>query len=233
MFFTNSGSEANESAIKVARKWAGSDRRVIVSALGSFHGRTYGSLSATGQLAKHKGFEPVVPGFVHVAYDDLGALETACDSGGVAAVILESIQGEAGVIEPSAGYLTGVRRLCDDRGILLIVDEVQTGLGRTGRWFGFNQSGIAPDVVTVSRRRSETGCRSEPAGQGPRSQRRSVPVTTERRSGASRSQPPPRPQPSPSCRRSTPPRLRQRPGRGCGPGSRSSEAWSPSAGRDC
>jgi acetylornithine/N-succinyldiaminopimelate aminotransferase len=151
VFFCNSGSEANECAIKLARKWAGSDRREIVSALGSFHGRTYGSLSATGQLAKHKGFEPVVPGFVHVAYDDLVALEAACDSGGVAAVILESIQGEAGVIEPSPGYLAGARRLCDERGILLIVDEVQTGLGRTGRWFGFNASGIAPDVVTVAK----------------------------------------------------------------------------------
>ena len=151
VFFCNSGSEANECAIKLARKWAGNDRHVIVSALGSFHGRTYGSLSATGQLAKHKGFEPVVPGFVHVAYDDLGALETACASGGVAAVILEPIQGEAGVIEPSAGYLAGARRICDDRGILLIVDEVQTGLGRTGRWFGFNASGIAPDVVTVAK----------------------------------------------------------------------------------
>jgi acetylornithine/N-succinyldiaminopimelate aminotransferase len=151
VFFCNSGSEANECAIKLARKWAGSDRHVIVSTLGSFHGRTYGSLSATGQLAKHKGFEPLVPGFEHVAYDDLAALDRACGTEGVAAVILEAIQGEAGVIEPSAGYLAGVREICDKRGILLILDEVQTGLGRTGRWFGFHASGIAPDVVTVAK----------------------------------------------------------------------------------
>jgi acetylornithine/N-succinyldiaminopimelate aminotransferase len=151
VFFCNSGSEANECAIKLARKWAGSSRHVIVSTLGSFHGRTYGALSATGQLAKHKGFEPLVPGFEHVAYDDLAALDEACGAEGVAAVILEAIQGEAGVIEPSAGYLAGAREICDRTGILLIVDEVQTGLGRTGRWFGFQSSGIAPDIVTVAK----------------------------------------------------------------------------------
>ena len=124
---------------------------MIVSALGSFHGRTYGSLSATGQLSKHKGFEPLVPGFEHVAYDDLDALERACDGDRVAAVILEPIQGEAGVIEPSAGYLAGAREICDRHRILLVVDEVQTGLGRTGRWFAFQTSGIVPDVVTVAK----------------------------------------------------------------------------------
>jgi len=151
VFFCNSGSEANECAIKLVRKWGGGGRHVIVSTLGSFHGRTYGSLSATGQLSKHKGFEPLVPGFEHVAYDDLAALEQACSADGVAGVILEAIQGEAGVIEPSAGYLAGAREICDQKGILLVLDEVQTGLGRTGRWFGFHQSGIAPDVVTIAK----------------------------------------------------------------------------------
>ncbi len=151
VFFCNSGAEANECAIKLARKWGGSGRHVIVSALGSFHGRTFGALSATGQLSKHKGFEPLVPGFEHVPYDDLAALDEACDPERVAAVILESIQGEAGVIEPSAGYLAGVRELCDEKEILLVLDEVQTGLGRTGRWFGFQASGISPDVVTVAK----------------------------------------------------------------------------------
>jgi acetylornithine/N-succinyldiaminopimelate aminotransferase len=166
VFFCNSGTEANECAIKLARKWAtkngsgkngsGSDgstgdRYGIVSAIGSFHGRTLASLSATGQAGKHVGFGPLPPGFHHVAYDDLAALDTACDADTVAALILESIQGEAGVIEPSPGYIEGARQICDSRGILLILDEVQTGLGRTGRWFGFHSTGVSPDVVTVAK----------------------------------------------------------------------------------
>lgn len=151
VFFCNSGTEANECAIKLARKWAGGDRYGIVSAIGSFHGRTLGSLSATGQPGKHTGFGPLPPGFFHVAYDDLAALEAACDSENVAAVILETIQGEAGVIEPAPGYIEGARDICTTRGILLIVDEVQTGLGRTGRWFGFHSSGVKPDIVTVAK----------------------------------------------------------------------------------
>jgi acetylornithine/N-succinyldiaminopimelate aminotransferase len=156
VFFCNSGAEANECAIKLARKWAASggtsaDRYGIVSAVGSFHGRTLASLSATGQPAKHVGFGPLPPGFSYVAYDDLASLEAACDARTVAAVILESIQGEAGVIEPSQGYLEGAREICSSKGILLILDEVQTGLGRTGRWFGFHSSGVTPDVVTVAK----------------------------------------------------------------------------------
>jgi acetylornithine/N-succinyldiaminopimelate aminotransferase len=156
VFFCNSGTEANECAIKLARKWAAAksrsnDRYGIVSALGSFHGRTLGSLCATGQLAKHVGFGPLAPGFFHVAYDDLDALDAACDPDTIAAVILETIQGEAGVVEPSPGYIEGARELCSARGILLILDEVQTGLGRTGRWFGFHSSGVMPDIVTVAK----------------------------------------------------------------------------------
>ena len=166
VFFCNSGTEANECAIKLARKWAtkkgpASDpsagdgpaggRYGIVSAIGSFHGRTLASLSATGQAGKHVGFGPLAPGFHHVAYDDLAALDAACDEDTVAALILETIQGEAGVIEPSPGYIEGAREICDSRGILLILDEVQTGLGRTGRWFGFHSTGVSPDVVTVAK----------------------------------------------------------------------------------
>jgi acetylornithine/N-succinyldiaminopimelate aminotransferase len=151
VFFCNSGSEANECAIKLVRKWAGGERHTIVSAIGSFHGRTLGSLAATGQADKQLGFGPMVPGFCHVPYDDLDALDAACDPQSVAAVVLEPIQGEAGVVTPSDGYLAGVRAICSARGILLVVDEVQTGLGRTGRWFGFHRSGIRPDVVTLAK----------------------------------------------------------------------------------
>ena len=150
VFFCNSGSEANECAIKLARKWAGGERHRIVSAIGSFHGRTLGSLAATGQTDKRLGFGEM-PGFCHVAYDDLDALDAACDPHSVAAVILEPIQGEAGVVTPSEGYLAGARKICSERGILLVIDEVQTGLGRTGRWFGFHWSGIRPDVVTLAK----------------------------------------------------------------------------------
>jgi acetylornithine/N-succinyldiaminopimelate aminotransferase len=108
-------------------------------------------LSATGQPQKHVGIGPIAPGFVHVPYDDVSALDEACDPERVAAVILESIQGEAGVVTPSPGYLESARELCTSRGILLILDEVQTGLGRTGRWFGFQASGIRPDVVTIAK----------------------------------------------------------------------------------
>jgi acetylornithine/N-succinyldiaminopimelate aminotransferase len=156
VFFCNSGTEANECAIKLARKWAAksgsaSGRYGIVSAIGSFHGRTLGSLSATGQPGKHLGFGPRAPGFRHVAYDDLAALDAACDGDTVAALMLETIQGEAGVIGPSPGYIEGAREICDSRGILMVLDEVQTGLGRTGRWFGFHSTGVSPDVVTVAK----------------------------------------------------------------------------------
>jgi acetylornithine/succinyldiaminopimelate/putrescine aminotransferase len=153
VFFCNSGAEANECAIKLARRWAGTDtgRYVVVSAEGSFHGRTLATLHATGQPAKHAPFQPLPAGFRHVPWDDTAALEAAVDEPDVAAVLLEPLQGEGGVRPPSAGYLADVRRLCDDHGVLLMIDEVQTGLGRTGRWFGFQHAGVRPDVVTVAK----------------------------------------------------------------------------------
>ena len=150
VFFCNSGAEANECAIKLARKFGGRGRHVVVSAYGSFHGRTLATLHATGQPAKHEAFQPLPEGFRHVTWRDLGELERALDPT-VAAVLLEPVQGEGGVNPGGAEYLQGVRRLCDERGALLIVDEVQTGLARTGRWFGFQHAGIVPDVVTMAK----------------------------------------------------------------------------------
>jgi predicted acetylornithine/succinylornithine family transaminase len=150
IFFTNSGAEAIECAIKLARKWGGHGRYGVVSAYGSFHGRTLGALHATGQPAKWEGFQPLPEGFRHVAWNDLEALEAAIDPS-VAAVLLEPIQGEGGVHPASAEYFEGVRRLCDERGLLMIVDEIQTGLGRTGEWFGFQHFGVEPDVVTMAK----------------------------------------------------------------------------------
>jgi acetylornithine/N-succinyldiaminopimelate aminotransferase len=151
VFFCNSGAEANECAIKLARrrgKHVG--RHVVVSAYGSFHGRTLATLHATGQPAKHEPFQPLPEGFRHVAWHDLDALAAALDPD-VAAVLLEAVQGEGGVNPASRAYLQGVRRVCDERGALLIVDEVQTGLGRTGRWFAFQHLGVQPDVVTMAK----------------------------------------------------------------------------------
>ncbi|MCU1455651.1 MAG: argD, partial [Acidimicrobiales bacterium] len=150
VFFANSGAEANECAIKLARKWGGRGRHVVVSALGSFHGRTLATLHATGQPQKHEAFQPLPEGFRHVAWDDLAALEAAIDPT-VAAILLEPVQGEGGVNPATIEYFAGVRRLCDERGLLFMVDEVQTGLGRTGRWFGHQHFGIVPDVVTMAK----------------------------------------------------------------------------------
>lgn len=150
VFFSNSGAEANECAIKLARKWGGYSRYGIISAYGSFHGRTLATLHATGQPSKHEGFQPLPEGFRHVAWSDLDALESAIDPS-VAAVLLEPVQGEGGVNPATAEYFQGVRRLCDERDLLFIVDEVQTGLGRTGHWFGFEHFGVTPDVVTLAK----------------------------------------------------------------------------------
>ncbi|HEX6167633.1 MAG TPA: acetylornithine transaminase [Acidimicrobiales bacterium] len=150
VFFCNSGAEANECAIKLARRFGGRGRHVVVSAYGSFHGRTLATLHATGQPEKHEPFQPLPEGFRHVAWDDLDALAAALDPT-VAAVLLEPVQGEGGINPASPGYFQGVRRLCDERGVLLMVDEVQTGLGRTGRWFGFQHLGVQPDVVTMAK----------------------------------------------------------------------------------
>src|SRR5687768_11665929 len=150
VFFCNSGAEANECAIKLARKHGGPGRHVVVSAYGSFHGRTLATLHATGQPQKHEAFQPLPEGFRHVAWDDLDALEQAIDPT-VAAVLLEPVQGEGGVNPATPAYFEGVRRMCDERGVLFMVDEVQTGLGRTGRWFGHQHFDVVPDVVTVAK----------------------------------------------------------------------------------
>jgi predicted acetylornithine/succinylornithine family transaminase len=150
VFFANSGAEANECAIKLARKWGGRGKHNVISAFGSFHGRTLVTLHATGQPAKHEAFQPLPEGFRHVAWDDLDELERAIDPS-VAAILLEPVQGEGGVQPATAEYFQGVRRICDERGLLFIVDEVQTGLGRTGEWFGFQHFGVQPDVVTMAK----------------------------------------------------------------------------------
>jgi acetylornithine aminotransferase len=148
-FFCNSGAEAIECALKLARKHTGRTR--IVAADGGFHGRTFGALSATGQPSKQEPFEPLVPGFTHVPYDDVHALERELAAGDVAAVVLEPVQGEAGVVVPAAGYLGAVREVCSAHGTLLILDEVQTGLGRTGAWFAYEHDGVEPDVVCLAK----------------------------------------------------------------------------------
>ena len=150
VFFCNSGAEANEAALKLARKFGGRGRHVVVSAFGSFHGRTLATLAATGQPAKHEPFAPMPAGFRHVAFGDLDAAAASVDQS-VSAILIETVQGEGGVVPADAEYLRGLRRLCDERGLLLMVDEVQTGFARTGRWFGFEHAGVLPDVVTMAK----------------------------------------------------------------------------------
>jgi len=149
-FFCNSGAEANEAALKLARKFGGRGRHAVVSAYGSFHGRTLAALAATGQPAKHEPFFPMPDGFRHVAYGDVDALRNAVDPS-VSAVLIETVQGEGGVVPAPPGYLRAIRDLCDERGMLMMIDEVQTGFGRTGQWFGFQHEGIVPDVVTMAK----------------------------------------------------------------------------------
>ncbi|MHB8835694.1 MAG: acetylornithine transaminase [Candidatus Methylomirabilia bacterium] len=153
-FFCNSGAEANEAAIKLVRRHAhftfGAARHVIISAEASFHGRTFAALTATGQPKYREGFEPLVPGFRYVPYGDLKALEAAVTDD-VCAVLLEPIQGESGVRVPPPGYLAGAAILCAERGALLVFDEVQTGLGRTGTFLACEAEGVLPDVVTLSK----------------------------------------------------------------------------------
>ena len=150
VFFTNSGAEANEIALKLARKFGGRGRYVVVSAYGSFHGRTLATLAATGQPAKHEAFQPMPDGFRHVPYNDIKALTAAIDPS-VTAVLLEPVQGEGGIIPAEDDYLRAVELLCHERGLLLMFDEIQTGFGRTGKWFGFQHSGVVPDVVTMAK----------------------------------------------------------------------------------
>ena len=150
VFFCNSGAEANEAALKLARKFGGRGRHVVVSAYGSFHGRTLAALAATGQPAKHEPFQPMPDGFRHVPFNDIGALTATIDPS-VSAVLIEPVQGEGGVVPADADYLRAVRALCDERGLLLMIDEVQTGFARTGEWFGFQHAGVVPDVVTLAK----------------------------------------------------------------------------------
>lgn len=154
-FFCNSGAEANEAAIKLARLHGharGVDLPSVVVAEGSFHGRTLATLSATANRKVQAGFEPLVQGFVRVPYNDLAALEqVARHSRDVVAVLLEPVQGEGGVVVPDDGYLAGVRRICDQHGWLMMLDEIQTGMGRTGRWFAFQHEGALPDVMTLAK----------------------------------------------------------------------------------
>lgn len=147
-FFVNSGAEAVEGTLKVARLATG--RKKFIAARNAFHGKTLGALTATGRDMFRKPFQPLLANFDHVAFDDIMALEAAIDNE-TAAVILEPIQGEGGIIVPRDGYLTEVRALCDKYGAMLIADEVQTGIGRTGQWFGVNHDGIAPDIMATAK----------------------------------------------------------------------------------
>jgi len=156
VFFCNSGAEANEAAIKIARKYGhskGIDKPVIIVMDGSFHGRTMATLTATGNPKVHAGFEPLVPGFVRVPYNDLDALKMAIGHWPEAvAVMVEPVQGEGGVKVPTDDYLAGVRDLCTQRQLLMMLDEVQTGIGRTGTWFSFQHSeALLPDVMTLAK----------------------------------------------------------------------------------
>ncbi len=153
VFLGNSGAEANEAAIKLARKWGhkdGKGRFEILATLGSFHGRTMATLSATGQEKYHQGFLPLVPGFKLVNFDDISALEKAITDQTVA-IMLEPIQGEGGVVVPHPDFLKKLRELCDRAKLLLILDEVQTGTGRTGKFFCYEHFGIKPDIVTLAK----------------------------------------------------------------------------------
>jgi len=147
VFFCQSGAEANEAAFKLSRR-IGKVR--VVAAQGAFHGRTMGALSLTGQPAKREPFLPLIKGVKHVPYGDIGAMRKAVTKK-TAMVIIEPIMGEAGVIVPPADYLQQLRTLCDEKGALLVIDAVQTGMGRTGDWFGYEYSGITPDVITVAK----------------------------------------------------------------------------------
>ncbi len=149
-FFCSSGAEANEAAIKLARLNNPPGRYKIITMLNSFHGRTLGALSATGQPKYHAGVEPLLPGFKYAPFGDLGAAASLIDDA-TCAIMVEPIQGEGGVNLPPAGYLEGLRELCDRHKLLLIFDEVQTGMGRTGRWYTYQHWGAQPDILTLAK----------------------------------------------------------------------------------
>ncbi len=153
-FFCNSGAEANEAAIKLARKWSkdkyGPHKHEIITFYGSFHGRTMATVTATAQPKYHEGFHPMLPGFKYVSFNDLAAIEAAVTDD-TCAIMFEPVQGESGVHLATQEFMSGVRKLCNDRGILLILDEVQCGLGRTGKWFGYEHYGVKPDIMTLAK----------------------------------------------------------------------------------
>ena len=153
VFFCNSGAEANEAAIKLARKYASEHmdgRYEIITMENSFHGRTLATVTATGQARLQVGFNPLPAGFSYVPYNDLAALEGAI-SDKTCGVLVEPIQGEGGVVVPDDGYLKGIRKICDEKGILMIADEIQTGIGRTGRLFAFEHEDVIPDMITLAK----------------------------------------------------------------------------------
>ncbi|HBG21617.1 MAG TPA: acetylornithine transaminase [Desulfobulbaceae bacterium] len=150
IFLANSGAEANEAAIKLARIHSGEGRYQVISLAGSFHGRTLATVAATGQPKFHKGFEPLPEGFLHAPFGDLAALEKLI-SGATCAILCEPLQGEGGVRPLDREYLAGIRALCDKHGLLLIFDEIQTGLGRTGTFFAYEQLGVTPDILTMAK----------------------------------------------------------------------------------
>jgi len=149
-FFCNSGAEANEAAIKLVRLHSAKDRYKIITFQGSFHGRTMGALSATAQPKYHEGLNPMLAGFTYVSYGDLLEVERNIDDE-TAAIMIEPIQGERGVRMPPEGFLEGLRKICDEQNLLLIFDEVQTGCGRTGHWFGYQYFGVEPDIMTLAK----------------------------------------------------------------------------------
>ena len=149
-FFCNSGAEANEAAMKLARLHTSSEKYKFITAEGSFHGRTFATVTATAQPKYHEGFLPLLPGFVYVPFNDIEALESAF-SDEVAAVMVEPIQGEGGINVATAEYLQAIRRLCDEKGAVVIFDEVQTGIGRTGKWFAYQHFDVEPDIMTMAK----------------------------------------------------------------------------------
>lgn len=149
-FFCNSGAEANEAAMKLARLYTVKEKYKFITCEGSFHGRTFATVTATAQPKYHEGFLPLLPGFVYVPFNDVKALEAAF-SNEVAAVMVEPIQGEGGINVATAEYLQAIRRLCDEKGAVMILDEVQTGIGRTGKWFAYQHFDVEPDIITMAK----------------------------------------------------------------------------------
>ena len=149
-FFCNSGAEANEAALKLARLHTSPEKYKFITAEGSFHGRTFATVAATAQPKYHEGFLPLLPGFVYVPFNDISALASAF-SDEVAAVLVEPIQGEGGINVATVEYLQAIRRLCDENGAVMILDEVQTGMGRTGKWFGYQHFDVEPDIITMAK----------------------------------------------------------------------------------